>query len=107
MTICPRFILGENNDIIDTINPANTGKAYTVDGEPNDERHLREIVLAGNPDPELLRARFGKASKARAVSLVGQAAEYVTAKTRVNGTRRGHCASMRLLDCRVARTANR
>jgi hypothetical protein len=40
-----RFSLNEGRYIIDTLNPANTGKGYCHLGDPEDDNHLRERVL--------------------------------------------------------------
>jgi hypothetical protein len=45
MIIKRRFSLTEDRHVIDTLDPANTGKVYIHEGEPEDERHLRECVL--------------------------------------------------------------
>lgn len=40
-----RFVINEEGDIIDTLNPANSGKGQCCADGPQDERYLREIVL--------------------------------------------------------------
>jgi hypothetical protein len=40
-----RFVFDEKRYIIDAVNPANSGKAYCHEGDSEDERHLRELVL--------------------------------------------------------------
>ena len=42
-----RFVLNENCDVTDMLNPANSmcGRYYDNDGAPADDRHLREHVL--------------------------------------------------------------
>jgi len=40
-----RFVLDEERYVIDAINPANSGKIYCPEKYPDDERHLRELVL--------------------------------------------------------------
>src|SRR5262249_41840634 len=45
MTINSRFYLDEKRYVIDTLNPANSGKAYCHDWDREDERNLRERVV--------------------------------------------------------------
>jgi hypothetical protein len=40
-----RFALDERRYVIDAINVANSGKAYCPEGDPEDDKHLRECVL--------------------------------------------------------------
>ena len=40
-----RFALDEKRYVIDAVNPANSGKGYCHEGDPEDDRHLRERVL--------------------------------------------------------------
>jgi hypothetical protein len=40
-----RFTLDENRYVIDTLNPANSGNGCCCDGDPEDDRYLRECVL--------------------------------------------------------------
>ena len=40
-----RFALDEKRHVIDAVNPANSGKGYCHEGDPEDDRHLRERVL--------------------------------------------------------------
>ena len=40
-----RFALDERRYVIDGINVANSGKAYCPEGDPEDDKHLREYVL--------------------------------------------------------------
>ena len=40
-----RFALDEKRNVIDAVNPANSGKGYCHEGDPEDDRHLRERVL--------------------------------------------------------------
>ena len=40
-----RFALDEERYVIDAVNPANSGKVYCPEEDPNDERRLRERVL--------------------------------------------------------------
>jgi hypothetical protein len=40
-----RFSLNEERYVIDMLNPANTGKGYCHDGDPEDDMYLRERVL--------------------------------------------------------------
>ena len=40
-----RFALDEKRNVIDLLNPANSGKGYCHEGDPEDDRHLRERVL--------------------------------------------------------------
>jgi hypothetical protein len=40
-----RFDLDENRYVVDTVNPANSGKGYCHEGGPEDDRYLRECVL--------------------------------------------------------------
>ena len=40
-----RFALDEKRYVIDAVNPANSGKGYCFEGAPEDDRHLRELVL--------------------------------------------------------------
>ena len=40
-----RFTLDEKRNVIDAVNPANSGKGYKGQGGPEDERHLRDFVL--------------------------------------------------------------
>jgi hypothetical protein len=45
MSISYRFGLDENREVTDALNSANSGMAYCHEGEPEDEKHLRERVL--------------------------------------------------------------
>jgi hypothetical protein len=45
MNINCRFALDENRNVIDVVNVANSGKTYCHQGDPEDDRHLRERVL--------------------------------------------------------------
>ena len=45
MSISYRFGLDENRKVTDALNSANSGMAYCHEGEPEDEKHLRERVL--------------------------------------------------------------
>jgi hypothetical protein len=45
MTTNCRFALDEKRSVIDTLNPANSGKAYCHEGDPEDDKYLRERVL--------------------------------------------------------------
>jgi hypothetical protein len=45
MTTNHRFSLNEERYVIDILNPANTGKGYCHEGDPEDDIHLRERVL--------------------------------------------------------------
>jgi hypothetical protein len=40
-----RFALDEKGYVIDTINVANSGKVYGHEGDPDDDKHLRERIL--------------------------------------------------------------
>ena len=40
-----RFALDEKRYVIDAVNPANSGKGYCHEGDPEDDRHLRVRVL--------------------------------------------------------------
>jgi hypothetical protein len=40
-----RFALDENRYVIDAVNVANSGKGYCHEGDPEDDKHLRERVL--------------------------------------------------------------
>ena len=40
-----RFALDEKRYVIDAVNPANSGKGYCHEGDPEDDRHLRERGL--------------------------------------------------------------
>jgi hypothetical protein len=40
-----RFALDERRYVIDEVNAANSGKGYCHEGNPEDDRHLRERVL--------------------------------------------------------------
>ena len=40
-----RFALDEKRYVIDAVNPANSGKGYCHEGDPEGDRHLRERVL--------------------------------------------------------------
>lgn len=40
-----RFALDEKRYVIDAVNPANSGKGYCHEGDPEDDRHLRERIL--------------------------------------------------------------
>ena len=40
-----RFALDEGRNVIDAVNVANSGKAYCHQGDPEDDKHLRERVL--------------------------------------------------------------
>jgi hypothetical protein len=40
-----RFSLTKDRHVIDVLDPANTGRVYILEGEPEDESHLREHVL--------------------------------------------------------------
>ena len=40
-----RFALDEKRKIIDAVNAANSGKGYCYEGDPEDDKHLRESVL--------------------------------------------------------------
>jgi hypothetical protein len=40
-----RFALDEKRYVIDLLNPANSGKGYCHEGDPEDDRYLRESVL--------------------------------------------------------------
>ena len=40
-----RFALDEKRYVIDAVNPANSGKGYCHEDDPEDDRHLRERVL--------------------------------------------------------------
>jgi hypothetical protein len=45
MSVNCRFTLDENCKVIDAVNVANSGKAYYHEGDPEDDKHLREGVL--------------------------------------------------------------
>ena len=45
MTTNCRFALDEKRSVIDTLNPANSGKAYCHEGDPEDDKYLRERYL--------------------------------------------------------------
>jgi hypothetical protein len=45
MTSNCRFTLDERRYVIDAVNVANSGKGYCHDGNPEDDKHLRERVL--------------------------------------------------------------
>ena len=45
MSINCRFALDERRSVIDAVNVANSGKTYCHQGDPEDDRHLRERVL--------------------------------------------------------------
>jgi hypothetical protein len=45
MSINCRFALDERRNVIDAVNVANSGKAYCHEGDPEDDKHLRERVL--------------------------------------------------------------
>ena len=40
-----RFALDEKRRVIDAVNPANSGKGYCHEGDPEGDRHLRERIL--------------------------------------------------------------
>jgi hypothetical protein len=40
-----RFALDEKRYVIDLLNPANSGKCYCLEGDPEDDEHLRERIL--------------------------------------------------------------
>lgn len=40
-----RFALDENRYVVDALNPANSRKGYCHEGDPEDDRYLRERVL--------------------------------------------------------------
>jgi len=40
-----RFVLDEKRKVIDTVNVANSGKAYCHVGDPEDDKYLRERLL--------------------------------------------------------------
>jgi hypothetical protein len=40
-----RFALDEKRYVIDLLNPANSGKGYCHEGDPEDDEHLRERIL--------------------------------------------------------------
>src|SRR5262249_28727090 len=40
-----RFALDERRRVIDAVNLANSGKGYCHEGDPEDDRHLRQRVL--------------------------------------------------------------
>jgi hypothetical protein len=45
MSINCRFALDERRNIIDAVNVANSGKAYCHEGDPEDDKHLRERIF--------------------------------------------------------------
>jgi hypothetical protein len=45
MSINCRFALDEKRNVIDAVNVANSGKAYCHEGDPEDDKYLRERVL--------------------------------------------------------------
>jgi hypothetical protein len=45
MSVNCRFALDQNRRVIDTVNAANTGQAYCHEGEPEDDKYLRERVF--------------------------------------------------------------
>jgi hypothetical protein len=45
MSVNCRFALDEKRNVIDTVNVANSGKAYCHQGDPEDDKYLRERVL--------------------------------------------------------------
>jgi hypothetical protein len=45
MSVNCRFALDENLNIIDAVNVANSGKAHCFQGDPQDDKYLRERVL--------------------------------------------------------------
>ena len=45
MSINCRFALDETRHVIDEVNVANSGKAYCPEGDPEDDKHLRELIL--------------------------------------------------------------
>ena len=40
-----RFALDQKRYVIDSVNPANSGKGYCHEGAPEDDKYLRERVL--------------------------------------------------------------
>jgi hypothetical protein len=45
MSVNCRFALDEERYVIDAVNVANSGKAYCHEGDPEDDKHLRELIL--------------------------------------------------------------
>ena len=45
MSINCRFALDERRYVIDAVNVANSGKAHCYEGDPEDDKHLRERIL--------------------------------------------------------------
>ncbi len=45
MSVNCRFALDEKRNVIDAVNVANSGKAYCHEGDPEDDKYLRERVL--------------------------------------------------------------
>jgi hypothetical protein len=45
MSVNCRFALDEKRYLIDLLNPANSGKGYCHEGDPEDDEHLRECLL--------------------------------------------------------------
>src|SRR5258707_10423870 len=45
MSVNCRFALDEKRNVIDAVNATNSGKAYCHEGDPEDDKYLRERVL--------------------------------------------------------------
>ena len=55
MTENCRFVLDGGRYVIDLLNPANSGKAYCHEGDPEDDIYLRERVLMALLDKRLAK----------------------------------------------------